>query len=83
MDGCVSLSRGKVCKDYMERIMNEEDDWDHYLEGNAVDGSADCVCGEDVVQALSKMTAGKGSGSSDVSLELIAASWGVGVHQMI
>ena len=30
--------RGKVCKDYMERIMDEENDWDHNVEGDAVEG---------------------------------------------
>ena len=27
--------RGKVRKDYMERIMNEENDWDDKVEGDA------------------------------------------------
>ena len=31
--------RGKVWKDYMERIMNEENDWDHDVEGYAVEGT--------------------------------------------
>ena len=36
--------RGKVRKDYMERIMNEENDWDHNVEGDAVEGSVVCAC---------------------------------------
>ena len=36
---CISeKDRGKVWKDYMERIMNEENDWDHNVEGDAVEG---------------------------------------------
>ena len=30
--------RGILTKDYMERIMNEENDWDHNVEGDAVEG---------------------------------------------
>ena len=34
--------RGKVWKDYMERIMNEENDWDH-VEGDAEEDCVVCV----------------------------------------
>ena len=34
---------GKVWIDYMERIMNDESDWDQNVEGNAVEGPV--VCG--------------------------------------
>ena len=30
--------RGKVWKDYMGRLMNEENDWGHNMEGDAVEG---------------------------------------------
>ena len=43
--------RGKVLKDYMERIMNEENDWDRNVEGNAEEGPVVCVGREEVVQA--------------------------------
>ena len=36
-DGRLSLGekeRGKVWKDYMERAMNEENNWDHNVEGD-------------------------------------------------
>ena len=32
--------RGKVCRDYVERIMNEENDWDHNVKEDAVEGPA-------------------------------------------
>ena len=57
--------RGKVWKDYIERIMNEENDWNHverYAEGPVV-----CVCRE-VLQALNEMKTGKAPGPSEVSL---------------
>ena len=62
--------KGKVCKDYMEKIMDEEDDWN--VEGDAVEGQVVCVSEEKVLQALNDMKTGPGP--SEVSLELIAAS---------
>ena len=44
--------RGNVLKDYMERITNEENDWDHYVEGDAVEGPVVCVCREEVLQVF-------------------------------
>ena len=56
-DGKLSLSekkRGKVWKDYMERIMNDENDWDHNVEGDAVEGAVVCVSREEMHQALNE-----------------------------
>ena len=36
----------------MEGIMNGENDWDHNLDGDAVEGPVVCVGREDVLQAL-------------------------------
>ena len=66
----------------MERIMNEENGWDHNVEGDAVECPVFCVSRAEVLQALNGMNTGKAPGSSDVSLELIAASGGVGIHVM-
>ena len=62
----------------MERIMNEENGWDHNVEGDAVEGPVVCVSREEVLQALDEMKTCKAHGPSEVSLELIAARWGVG-----
>ena len=64
---------GKVWKGYMERIMNEENDWDLNVEADAVEGPVVCV-GEQVPQALNEMKTGKAPGPSDASFELIVAS---------
>ena len=74
-------AQGKVWKDYMERIMGEENDLDHNVKGDAVWGPVFCVCREGVQQELHEMKTGKAPGPSEVSLELIAAS-GVGIHVM-
>ena len=57
-DGRLCLSekeRGKVWTDYMESIMNEENDWDHNVEGVAVEGPVVCVSREEVLQVLNEM----------------------------
>ena len=80
---CFSEKEGvKVWKDYMERIMNEENDWVRNVEGDAVEGPAVCVSREKVLQASNAMKTGEVSEPSEVSLELIAASGGVGIQVM-
>ena len=66
----------------MEWIMNEEDDCNHNVEGDAVEGPVVCVIREEVLQALNEMKTGNAPGPSDVSLELIAASGGEGIQMM-
>ena len=52
------------------------------MEGDAVEGPVVCVSREEVLQALGEMKTGKAPGPSEVSLELIAASGGVGIEVM-
>ena len=84
-DGKVCFSekeRGKVWKDYMERIINEENDCDRNVEGDAVEGPVVYVSREEVLQALNEIKAGTAPGCSEVSLVLIAASGGVEIQTM-
>ena len=74
--------RGKVWKDYMDRIMNNEINWDQNVEGDVVEGPVVCVSREEVLQALNDIKTGKASGASDMSLELIAAIGEVGIQVM-
>ena len=84
MESCFysEIERGKVWKDYMEKIMNEENDWNRNVEEDAVQGPAVCVSREEMLQALNEMKTRKAPGPSEVSLELIAASRGVGIQVM-
>ena len=68
--------KGKVYKDYKKRIINEENYWDHNVEGDAVIGPVISEGTEEVIQALNEMKTGKALGLSEISLELIAASRG-------
>ena len=77
MDGKLRFSekeRGKVWKDYIKRIINKENDCDHNVEGDAVEGQVVCVSRKEVQLALNEMKTGKALGPSNASLELIAAS---------
>ena len=69
MECCFSVKRKEVnWKDYMERVMNEECNRYHNVEGDAVEGSVVCACRDEVVQALNEMIIRKNSGPSDVAL---------------
>ena len=43
----------------MEKVMNEENYWDHNVEGDVVEGPVDCVYRDDVVHLLIEMKTGK------------------------
>ena len=58
----------------MEKIMNEENKWDHMVETGVVEGPVEKVARNEIVQAMQKMKSGKASGPSEVSVEMIAAS---------
>ena len=64
----------------MESIMNKENDGDH-VEGDTV-GPVVSVSREEVLQASNEMKTRKAPGPSEVSLELIAASRGIGIQVM-
>ena len=65
--------RDKVWKDYMKRMMNVENDLDHNVEGDTVEGPVVCVSREEEHQALNEMKTGNAQSPSEVSLELIAS----------
>ena len=68
--------------DYMERITIYKNDVGHSVEGDAVESAVVCISGEVVVLALNEIKTGKVAGPLCVSLELIAASGGVGIQVM-
>ena len=46
--------RGKVWKDYMEMIINEENNLDRNVGGDAVESTVVCLSREEVLQALNE-----------------------------
>ena len=63
----------------MDRIMNEENEWDQNVEAELVERPIERVSREEVVMALGKMKAGKPAGPSEVSDEMMAASGEIGL----
>ena len=79
-DGRLSFTekdRGKVWKEHVERIMNEENEWDQNAEADLVEGPVERVSGK-VVKAMGEMKEGKAAGPSEVCVEMIAASGEIG-----
>ena len=63
----------------MERIMNEENEWDQNVQADSLEGPVERVSQEEV----GKMKAGKAAGPSKVSVEMIAASGEIWIDLMV
>ena len=42
-------------KEYMEKLMNEENEWDHRISAGVKEGPADCIRIDEVAATLKKM----------------------------
>ena len=85
-DGRLNFSekdRGGVWKRHMEKIMNEENEWDQRVEADRVEGPVERVSREEVVKAMGQMKTGKAAGPSGMSVEMISASGEIGIGVMI
>jgi hypothetical protein len=72
--------RAKVWKEHMERVMNEENEWDGVVDVDVVHGPIDRVTMKEVMTAIKAMKLGKATGVSEVAAEHIAASGMVGIE---
>ena len=72
---------GKLWKEHMEKIMNVENEWDHMVEADMVEGVTD----KEVMETMTKMKLGKAAGPSEVNMDMIIASgtFGVGVTKKL
>ena len=64
----------------MERIINEENEWDRNVKAELVEGR---LSQEEVVKVIREMKAGKAAGLLEVSAEMIAASGEIGIGEMV
>ena len=71
---------GKLWKEYMEKIMNVENEWDQMAEADMVEGPVEGVTYEEVMKAMNNMKLGKAAGPSDVNMDMIMASGKFGVR---
>ena len=58
----------------MEKIMNEENEWDLMVEIDVVEGPVEKVARNEIVEAMQRIKSGKATGPSEVSVEIIVAS---------
>ena len=84
-DGKLGFSekdRGRIWKEHMEEIMNEENLWDHQVDVNATEGPVEEISRAEVLQAMKEMKLGKAPGLSEVTTEMIRSSGERGVKVM-
>ena len=67
----------------MEKIMSEENEWDHMVKTDVVEGPVEKVTRNEIVEAMQRMKSGKATGPSEVSMEMIVASGEIGVKVMM
>jgi hypothetical protein len=71
-----------VWKEYMEKLLNEENDWDKDIICDGIEGRMDEITKKEVQKALKKMKKGKAAGSTGVVSEMMKAAGDSGVEWM-
>jgi hypothetical protein len=74
--------RSEAWKMHMEKVMNEENEWDGEVEADVVQGPIDRVTEGEVMRAIKAMKMGKAAGVSEIAAEHVVASGKVGVVVM-
>ena len=65
-------------KEYMEKLMNEQNEWDHGISAEVKEGPTDCSRISEVAAALRTTKRHKASGLSGLTAEMIQATDGIG-----
>jgi hypothetical protein len=74
--------RSEAWKRHMEKVMNEENEWDGEVEADVVQGPIERVTAGEVMRAIKAMKLGKASGVTEVVAEHVVASGKIGVEVM-
>ena len=87
---CIKGASGKVTvddkgikdswKEYMEKLMNEENEWDHKISAEVKEGPADCIRIAEVRAVLKKMKRHRAPGLSGLVAEIIQATVDIGTQ---
>ena len=72
----------KEWKNFMEKLLNEENEWDGNVEGDKIEGPLQAISYEEVDKALRKMKCGKAAGPSGVMSDQLKAGEEVVVEQL-
>ena len=81
--GFIEEDRAKIWKEYMKKIMNEENEWDHMVETDVLEGPVEKVACNEIEEAMQRMKSGKATGPSEIRVEMIVASGEIGVKVMM
>jgi len=70
-------------KEYMEKLMNEENEWDHRILAGVKEGPADCIRIDEVVAAMKKMKRHIAPGLSGLVAEMLQATRNIGTQWIL
>jgi len=70
-------------KEYMEKLMNEENEWNHRISATVKEGPADCIRINEVAAALKKMKKHKAPGLSGLVAEMIQSTGDIGTQWIL
>jgi len=67
----------------MEKLMNEENEWDHKISAEVKEGPADCIRMAEVRAVLKNMKRHKAPGLSGLVAEMIQATGDIGTQWIL
>jgi len=70
-------------KEYMEKLMNEKNEWDHKISAEVKEGPPDCIRMAKVRAVLKKMKKHKAPGLSGLVAEMIQATGDIGTQWIL
>ena len=70
-------------KEYMEKLTNDENEWDHKISAEVKEGPADCIRMDEVRAALKEMKRYKAPGLSGLVAEMIQAIGDIGTQWIL
>ena len=70
-------------KEYKEKLMNEENEWNHKISAGVKEGPTDCIRIDEVAAALKKMKRHKAPGLSGLVAEIIQATRDIGIQWIL
>ena len=67
----------------MEKLMNEDHEWDHRISAGVKEGPADCIRIDEVAAALKQMKRHKAPGLSGLVVEMIQSTEDIGTEWIL
>jgi len=70
-------------KEYVEKLMNEENEWDHRISTRVKEGPVECIRIDEIAAALKKMKRHKAPGLSGLVAEMIQTTADIGTQWIL